>query len=121
MKPYKEVEKIMKSKKYNKEIEWLRAHRSTSVDLKNDRLELRKRLLPVYQDINNVLRNYQKIAELELLTERPDIAETITKQLVINEEMKKGNVEGAAYIQQENLKQRKNLEKQELLQYGGSR
>ena len=97
----------------------LRAHRSTSVDLKNDRLELRKRLLPVYQDINNVLRNYQKIAELELLTERPDIAETITKQLVINEEMKKGNVPGAAQIQEDDLKQQQ--EKEQLLIYGGSR
>ena len=119
MKPYKEIEKIMKSKKYNKEIEWLRAHRSTSVDLKNDRLELRKRLLPVYQDINNVLRNYQKIAELELLTERPDIAETINKQLVINNEMKKGNVPGAAQIQEDDLKQQQ--EKEQLLIYGGSR
>ena len=115
MQPYKEVQKIMKSKKYNKEIEWLRAHRSTSVDRKNDRLELRKRLLPVYQDINNVLRRYQKIAELKLLTERPDIAETINKQLVINEEMKKGNVPGAAQIQKDDL------DKQKLLIYGGSR
>ena len=115
MEIYKEVQKIMKSKKYKKEIEWLRVHRSTNAALKNDRLVLKKKLLPVYQDLNRVLRNAQKMAELELLNERPDIAETINKQLDINDRMKAGNVPGAAQIQQEDL------EKQELLQYGGSR
>jgi len=115
MEPYKEIQKIMKSKKYQKEIEWLKIHRSTDADLKNDKLILKKKLLPVYQDINNVLRNYQKIAEQKLLNERPDIAETINKQIHINNLMKRGDVPGAGAIQ------KKDLEKQQLLQYGGSR
>jgi len=103
MKPYKEIEKIMKSKKYQQELKWLRVHRSTNADLKNERLVLKKKLLPVYQDINHVLRTYQKIAEEMLLNERPDIAETIQKQAIINSEMKRGNVPGAAQIQKEDL------------------
>ena len=50
-----------------------------------------------------------------LLEERPDIAEVITKQVIINNEMKKGNVPGAAQIQKDDL------DKQNLLIYGGSR
>jgi len=50
-----------------------------------------------------------------LLLERPDIRETIQNQLIINNQMKKGNVPGAAQVQKDDL------EKQKLLQYGGSR
>ena len=38
-----------------------------------------------------------------LLTERPDIAEVINKQQYIDRELKQGNVEGAAGIQQRDL------------------
>ena len=114
-KPFKEVQRIMKSKKYQQEIKWLKTHRTTNVDFRNKNLELKKRLLPIYQDLNNVVRKYQQMAEAKLLSERPDIAETIGKQQAINVLMKQGDVPGAARIQKEDL------EKQQLLQYGGSR
>ena len=76
---------------------------------------LKKKLLPVYQEINKIIREAQKQAEYELLRERPDIAETIKTQEYINQQMKQGNVEGSINIQKENL------EKQKLLQFGGSR
>ena len=115
MRLYKQIERIMKSKKYKQEIEWLRNHRSTNADMQNDRLVLKKKLLPVYQEINAVLRNAQRVAEARLLNEKPDIADVIRKQQHINFEMNQGNVPGAGEIQ------RKDLEKQQLLQYGGSR
>ena len=115
MQLYKQIERIMKSKKYKQEIEWLRSHRSTNVDMQNDRLVLKKKLLPVYQEINAVLRNAQRVAEARLLNETPDIADVIRKQQHINFEMNQGNVPGAGEIQ------RKDLQKQQLLQYGGSR
>ena len=113
----------MKVKKYRQQIEALRAHRSTDVDSQNELVELKKRLLPVHQEINRIIRNAQKRAELELLSDVKfrHIVRNIQAQDHVDSQMRKGNVEGAAYIQQENLKQRKNLEKQELLQYGGSR
>jgi len=112
---YKDIQRIMKNKAYQEQINALRAHRSTDVDGQNDMAILKKKLLPVYQEINDLLRDAQQRAEAELLVERPDIAQTIDTQLYINEEMKKGNVEGAANMQKQNL------EKQKLLQYGGSR
>ena len=112
---YKQVQRIMNNKKYQESIKALRAHRSSSVDTQNELNVLKKKLLPVYQEINAILREAQKAAEMELLAERPDIVETVKSQIYINNEMKKGNVEGAAY------QQKKNLEKQKLLQFGGSR
>ena len=49
-----------------------------------------------------------------LLDERPDIAETIHNQIMINEEMGTGNVPEAARIQKEAL------EKDKLLQYNNN-
>ena len=114
---YKEIEKLMKVKKYRKQIEDLRIHRSNDVDVQNEAIKLKKRLLPVHQEINKIIRNAQRRAELELLadTQFQHIVETIQTQDHVDSQMKQGNVEGAAYLQ------KKNLEKQELLQYGGSR
>ena len=112
---YKEIQKIMKNPKYNEQVAALRAHRTTSVDSKNEMIELKKKLLPVYQAINNVIKDAQQKAEFELLNERPDIVETINLQLYTNQRMKQGDVEGAADMQ------KRQLEKQKLLEYGGSR
>ena len=111
---YKKIQRIMKNPKYNEQIEALRAHRSTDVDTQNEMAVLKKKLLPVYTEINAILRSAQKQAELEMLSERPDIANQIRSQVYINEEMKKGNVEGAANMQKQNL------EKQKLLQYNNN-
>jgi len=115
MQLYKDIERIMKSPKYKEEIEWLRIHRTTDADLQNDSLLLKKKLLPVYQEIRHVLKNAQKAAEARLLTERPDIEELVDSQQEIDFRMKEGDVPGAAEIQKDNLKT------QQLLQYGGSR
>ena len=112
---YKKIQGIMKNKKYNEQVEALRAHRSTDVDTQNEMVKLKKKLLPVYQEINKIIRDAQKQAEYELLRERPDIAETIKTQEYVNQQMKQGNVEGSINLQ------KNNLEKQKLLQFGGSR
>ena len=112
---YKQVQRVMNNPRYREQIKALRAHRTTDVDSKNEMIVLKKKLLPVYQEINAILRKAQGMAEAELLAERPDIVDTIRSQTYVNEEMKKGNVEGAAQVQKEQL------EKQKLLEYGGSR
>ncbi len=117
MQLHKKIEKLMKSKRYKNELDALRLHRSTNVDLKNEKITLKKRLLPVYAEIDNILKTAQRQAELILLEEKPSIAETIHRQKITDFEMKKGNVEGAAEIQRRD----KELQKQQLLNYGGSR
>ena len=111
----KQIERIMKNPKFNNSISELRAHRTTNVDLKNDSLTLKKQLLPVYVEINAIVRDAQKRAEFKLLQEHPEMVETINKQILINDSMKKGNVKGAAQIQ------KRDLETKQLLQFGGKR
>ena len=113
---FKKIERIMKSKKYNQEVKWLREHRQSNADLRNEDLQLRKKDLPVYKEIDRIIKEAQVKAEARLLQERPDIADVIRDQQVIRNELQKGNVKGAAKVQAKNL-----LEKQNLLQYGGSR
>ena len=60
---YKKIQGIMKNKKYNEQVEALRAHRSTDVDTRNEMVVLKKKLLPVYQEINKIIRDAQKQAE----------------------------------------------------------
>jgi len=112
---FKDIKRIMKNKAYQEQIKALRAHRTTNADVQNEMAVLKKKLLPVYQEINDLLKEAQQKAEAELLAERPDIAQTINTQLYINEEMKKGNVKGAANMQKQQL------ENQKLLQFGGAR
>ena len=51
---YKQIEKLMKSKKYNNQVGKLRAHRATGQDLTNDRIELATKDLPVIAEINAI-------------------------------------------------------------------
>ena len=111
---YKEVERIMRNPDYKEQIKALRAHRSTNVDNQNSMVELKKKLLPVYKELNDMIRLAQEKAEYELLNERPDILENINVQGYVNERMKQGDVEGAI------TEQKENLDKQKLLQYGGT-
>jgi len=112
---YKQIEKLMKNPKYKEQVKALLAHRSTSVDSQNELVVLKKKLLPVYTEINNILKEAQWKAEYELLQERPDIAENIHSQNYVNIKMKQGDVEGAVQ------EQKRNLNKQKLLQFGGAR
>ena len=100
-KMYKEIEKLMKNKKHNKELEMLRIHRSNNAEIDQDRIKLDTQDLPVFQKINRIVRNAQKIAELKLLTLRPDITDRIRSQQQADFNMKRGNIQGAAETQKE--------------------
>jgi len=114
MQLYKQIQKLMKEPKFKEELKWLQQYRSTNAGFQNEKLKLKKKQLPIYQEINALLREAQKTAEAMLLDERPDIAETIHNQIMINEEMGTGNVPEAARIQREAL------EKEKLLQYNNN-
>jgi hypothetical protein len=115
MQLYKKLIPLMKDPKYKKHVELLRGHRAAAYDLKNPDIKLKTDLLPLFKEINKIVKDAQKLAEHRLLNERPDIAQTIVDQREVDHKMKQGNVQGASNLQ------KKNLETKKILQYGGSR
>ena len=115
MKLYKKLIPLMKDPQYKKHVELLRGHRAAGYDLKNPDIKLKTELLPLFKKIDKIVSDAQKLAEHRLLNERPDIVNTITDQRSVDLKMKRGDVQGASDLQ------RKNLETQKILQYGGSR
>ena len=69
----------------------------------------------LFKRIDKIVKDAQLLAEHRLLNERPDIVETITDQQQADHLMKGGDVQGASDVQ------KRNLETQRVLQYGGSR
>ena len=107
---WKQIVPIMMNKEYQKQLNDLRSHRSKFIDLNNEEIVLKLKLLPVYKEVERVVRNNQKIAEKKLQIG----AAQILDQLYTDNLMEQGNVEGAATIQQ------KNLETQKLLKYNNN-
>ena len=100
----------MKSKVYNDQINQLRVHRQNGDDLRNEKIKLETRRLPVIKEINKIVKEAQAKAELRLVTSRPDIANTILRQQIVDREMNVGNIPAAA------SQQKKELETRTLLQ-----
>ena len=114
MELYKEIERIMKNPEYQKQIKALRLLRSSNINSVDGQIEIKEQMLPVYTEIDSLLRDALMQAEYEMLNARPDIAEKIEAQEYVNQRVKSGDVEGAGILQ------KKNLEKQKLLEFGGS-
>ena len=100
---WKQLDRLRKSKRYAEEIRMLKLHRSTNADFKNDRIKIQTKKLPIFKEINNIVRNAQKQAELRLLRERPDIANVVLTQQAVDQAMSEGNVQGAAELQKKDL------------------
>ena len=107
---WKQIVPIMMNKEYQKQLNDLRSHRSKSIDLNNEEIVLKLKLLPVYKEVERVVRNNQKLAERKLQIG----AAQILDQLYTDNLMEQGNVEGAAEIQ------KKNLETQKLIEYNNN-
>ena len=56
----------------------------------------------MFKEINNIVKNAQKIAELRLLRERPDIESVILNQQRANTSMSEGDIQGAIRAQKRN-------------------
>ena len=102
-KPWKKIDRMMKSGKYDKQLLDLRKHRSGSGDLTNEKIELRVNQLPVVKDIAAMMREAQKVAELKLLQTHPEIANAILHQRLVTGAMNQGNVPLAGELQQKEL------------------
>ena len=95
---FKEVERLMRSKRYQGEIQSLQLLRKTNLP-DSDAIKLKTTLLPVHQELNQIIRNAQKIAELKYLKDKPLIEQAILNAQMANQQMKEGDVQGAAESQ----------------------
>jgi len=107
---WRQIVPIMMNKDYIQSLDALQAHRHTGTDLNNDKIQLKLHLLPVYKEVERVLRIAQETAESQIEIGAGDIID----QQMVDRNMQYGNVEGAAGIQ------KKNLETQKLLQYNNN-
>ena len=109
---FKQVERLMNNKRYQKEIESLRKFRRSQMRRADDRIKLKTELLPIHQELNMIIREAQKLAEARFLSENPNIEQSIINAQLAREEMKLGNVDEAANLQQRDQKTR------QLINYG---
>jgi len=107
---YKKLIPLMKNKKYKKHIGLLRSHRATGGDLDNELIKLKTQKLPLFREIDKIIKDAQIIAERRLLEERDDIRNTILEQRKADQRMKQGDVQGASDIQKKELETRKLLQ-----------
>tara|TARA_R100000458_G_C8118588_1_gene138418 strand:+ start:34 stop:612 length:579 start_codon:yes stop_codon:yes gene_type:complete len=107
---YKQLERLMKSKKYKEDLEQLRVHRSTNADLNDDIVKIKSSMLPLYTEIDRIVSTAQKTAEARFFANNPERSEDVRLQQITNKQMKQGNVPGAIRTQ------KKSIETQQLLQ-----
>ena len=107
---YKKLIPLMKNKKYKKHIGLLRSHRATGGDLDNELIKLKTQKLPLFREIDKIIKDAQIIAERRLLEERDDISNTILQQRKADQRMKQGDVQGASDVQKKELETRKLLQ-----------
>ena len=86
-----------------------------SNDLDNIRIQLDADQLPVFKEINAIVKAAQKIAEARLIAENPELGISINFQQEVKGSMQAGDVDRAHQLQ------KKESEKRKLLNYGGSR
>ena len=96
---WRQIVPIMMNKEYIASLEALGAHRHTGTDLRNENIELKLQLLPVYKEVESILRQAQKYAEAQVEFGAAEILD----QNMVDRNMQFGNVEGAAEIQTQNL------------------
>ena len=99
---YKKIEKILKSPKYKDQIGKLRAHRATGDDLNYDRVTIDGQRLPVFREIDRIVREAQLNAELIMEQERPDILESVQQQQLLDNYMEQGRIDDARGVAEEN-------------------
>ena len=109
---FKQVERLMKNKRYQKEVKSLRQFRRSSLTRDDESIRLKTELLPIHQELNTIIREAQKLAEARYLSENPNIEQSIINAQLANQEMGVGNVDEAANIRE------RDLETRQLINYG---
>jgi len=109
MELYKEIQKLMKNKAYAKDIEQLRAHRTSNQDLQSD-IKLHANKLPVFQKINGLIRVALKEAERRVGLTDSSIPMDQQTQILTDRAMKGGDVKKASEYQKRNIDTKKLLQ-----------
>ena len=99
----------MKNKAYQKQIGLLRYHRAHGDDTAEDAVELKSRLLPLFREIDKIVRTAQKQAEQMFMDNNAGFAEATTAQQVADMYMRQGDVPAAAKEQKKAKETRKLL------------
>ena len=107
---YKKLIPLMNNKKYKKQIGLLRSHRVQGGDLDNEMIKLKTERLPLFREIDKILKDAQIIAEKRYLEEKEVIKNTILMQRKADKAMTQGDVQGASNIQKKELETRKLLQ-----------
>ena len=93
---WRQLERVLKTKRFQDELATLKEHRKGGKN--SELITLDTEDLPVFKAIDDIVKNAQKIAEIRLLREQPNIANVILHQQNANELMKQGDVEGAVGV-----------------------
>ena len=109
---YKEVQRLMRNKRYAKEVKLLKNLRKSQYVRDKQKIEIKTNLLPVHQELNAIIRDAQKLAEAKYLTQNPNIEQSIINAQNAKEQMRLGDVEGAGETQL------KDQQTRELINYG---
>ena len=109
MQLYKKLIPLMNDKRYKKQIGLLRSHRVQGGDLDNELIKLKTERLPLFKEIDKIIRSAQLIAEGRFLEERQDVRNTINAQKQVNKQLDVGDVQGASDTQRKELETRKLL------------
>ena len=99
---YKKIEKILKKPKYKDQLAQLRAHHAKGGNLNYDRVTINGQRLPVFREIDKVVREAQLHAETIMAQERPDILESVQHQQQIDSYVEQGRINDAANLAEEN-------------------
>ena len=109
MEPWKDLERILKKKGYQKQLSLLRAHRASGQGNEEDQIKLKRGLLPIFTEIDNMLARYQARAELRVLKENPEIPMGAAAQQIVDTAMKRGDVIKARTAQKKHIETKKLL------------
>ena len=110
MKLYKKLLPLMRNKDYQKQIGQLRYHRAHGDDTAQDAVELKSRLLPLFREIDKIVRVAQKEAEMMFMQNNEGFAQATAAQQLTDMYMKQGNVPAAANEQKKAQETRQLLE-----------
>jgi hypothetical protein len=99
---YKDIIKVLKKPKYQDQLAELRKHRATNDDLKYDNVKIEGKRLPVFKEIDLIVKRAQLKAEQQLMVEYPEILSNVQDQKVIDGYMEQGKIDEAKGIAEEN-------------------
>ena len=95
---WRKLERLMKSKKYKDQEGMLRTHRSLGEAHQDERLRLKSKHLPLFKEIDKIIKEAQEIAELKMIAENPNIMDVVKKQRLIDKYMKQGRITEASNL-----------------------